>query len=492
MRLYEREWTIPRSGAGGKNVDDGLLARFAAAAEANLRPGELAVRFVVSGTDRSAYHCEVGILATGPGAPSGSAASSQAPVPSIFEFRKRLPASADRFNVALLVPTGVNASLDGHAGDAGPLARLVASACDTLITHPNVVNGSDINEIPDNGLYVEGSVICRLLMGTVGLQRVRSNRVLLVIDRHEEPAYTNAAINALNAARACYGLQCPRILVLDPPVKLISEYTSSGRAAGRVENLSLFLDAIDRFSAEFDAVAVSSVIGVPPELHQDYFESAGDMVNPWGGVEAIFTHAVSLLRGIPSAHSPMIESEEIESIDPGIVDPRMAAEAVSLTFLQSILKGLQRSPRIVADPPAMEHSSVLTARDIACLVIPDGCLGLPVLAALEQGISVIAVRDRTTLMRNDLSTLPWAPGQFCVVENYLEAVGVLSAHKAGLALDSVRRPILPAPVTEIIHPVSPPPKSQVTSRAHVNGHGHGPPHGHGNGNGNGTPLGSVR
>ena len=50
----------------------------------------------------------------------------------------------------------------------------------------------------------------------------------------------------------------------------------------------------------------------------------------------------------------MIESEEIESIDPGIVDPRMAAEAVSLTFLQSILKGLKRSPRIESDPRAMQ------------------------------------------------------------------------------------------------------------------------------------------
>ena len=44
---------------------------------------------------------------------------------------------------------------------------------------------------------------------------------------------TVQAINALNAARACYGLQCPRIVVLEPPVKLISEYTRSGRAAGR-------------------------------------------------------------------------------------------------------------------------------------------------------------------------------------------------------------------------------------------------------------------
>ena len=433
MRLYEREWIIPRP-----EPRAGLLAHFARTADEHLRRGEHPVRFVVSETRSDEFRCEVGLLN------SGRAGTS---LPSIFEFRKRPFESAERFNVALLVPTGVNADLGGHAGDAGPVARLIASVADTLITHPNVVNGSDINEMPENALYVEGSVICRLLMGAVGLRRVRANRVLLVIDRHEEVAYSNAAINALNAARACYGLESPRVLMLDPPVRLISEYAATGRAAGRVENFVGFLEAIEPYAPEFDAVAVSSVIEVPPEFHQDYFDSSGDMVNPWGGVEAIFTHALSLLKGIPSAHSPMIESEEIESIDPGIVDPRMAAEAVSLTFLQSILKGLQRSPRVVADAASMLDPSVLTARDISCMVIPDGCLGLPVLAALEQGIAVIAVRDNRNLMQNDLSALPWAPGQFVVVENYLEAVGALCARKAGLALDSVRRPILPAPVS---------------------------------------------
>src|SRR5262249_2940092 len=142
-----------------------------------------------------------------------------------------------------------------------------------------------------------------------------------------------------------------------------------------------------------------------------------------------------------------IESEEIESIDPGVVDPRMAAEAVSLTFLQSILKGLQRSPRVVADATQMLDPAVVTARDVSCMVIPDGWLGLPVLAGLEEGIAVIAVRDHRNLMHNDLAALPWSPGQFVVVANYLEAVGALCARKAGLALDSVRRPILPTPVS---------------------------------------------
>ena len=78
------------------------------------------------------------------------------------------------------------------------------------------------------------------------------------------------------------------------------------------------------------------------------------MVNPWGGVEAMLTHAISSLFEIPSARSPMHESREIANMDPGVVDSRMAAEAVSTTFLQCTLKGLQRSPRIVTDRTAMQ------------------------------------------------------------------------------------------------------------------------------------------
>src|SRR5207249_3122152 len=153
------------------------------------------------------------------------------------------------------------------------------------------------------------------------------------------------------------------------------------------------LELLDARRGHYDAVAISSVIDVPHEFHQGYFDAGGEMVNPWGGVEAMLTHALSSLYEVPTAHSPMFESREIANADPGIVDPRMAAEAVSVTFLQCILKGLQRSPRIVTVPEAMNQPGVFTAADIACLIIPDGCLGLPTLAALEQGITVIAVHE---------------------------------------------------------------------------------------------------
>ena len=63
------------------------------------------------------------------------------------------------------------------------------------------------------------------------------------------------------------------------------------------------------------------------------------------------------------------------------------------------------------------------------------------LAALAQGIPVIAVRENRSIMRNDLARLPWARGQLRIVENYWEAAGVVAALRAGLDPDSVRRPI---------------------------------------------------
>ena len=136
----------------------------------------------------------------------------------------------------------------------------------------------------------------------------------------------------------------------------------------------------------------------------------------------------------------MMESREILNEDPGRVDPRMAAEAISSSFFQCVLKGLRQSPRIITDPAAMALQGVLTARDIACLVQPEGCIGLPTLAALEQGITVIAVREGGGLIAGNLDQLPWCDDQLIVAENYWEAAGILSALRAGIAPASVRRP----------------------------------------------------
>ena len=328
-----------------------------------------------------------------------------------------------------------------------PVAALLASVCDTLVTHPNVVNASDVIEMPANCLYVEGSVIARLLQGQLGLQRVRNNRLLVVLGPHDDELFVHAAINSINAARTSYGLVRPQVLRLEQGLRMDSRYARSGRAAGRVRGLEPLFAELDRRRSQYDAVAITSLIDVPAGYHFEYFDRMGDMVNPWGGVEAMLTHTVSALYDVPSAHAPMLESREIANADPGVVDPRMAAEAVSLAMIQCILKGLQRSPRLITEPEARRHHSVLNAADVSCLVIPDGCVGLPTLAALEQGITTIAVRENRNLMSNDLTELPWTAGQLHIVENYWEAAGVMAALRAGVDPAAVRRPLTGAEIT---------------------------------------------
>ncbi len=124
-----------------------------------------------------------------------------------------------------------------------------------------------------------------------------------------------------------------------------------------------------------------------------------------------------------------------------ILKHRISAEAISASFLHCVLKGLHRSPRIVTDWTAFGHSGVISAADVSCLVVPEGCVGLPTLAALEQGMPVIAVRENRNRMKNDLEKLPFGAGKLFVVENYLEAVGIMTALKAGVNPSAVRRPL---------------------------------------------------
>lgn len=429
MQLIETPITIPVSLG-----EPDLIDRIAAALRFRLAADEVPVRFAVTSVEGDRLHCEVGCISD---VPDEYAEDRFA----IFDFQKRSYDAGGGFNVAHIVPTGIGAEIGGHAGDATPVSQLLASCCDRLITHPNVVNASDINELPDNALYVEGSVLSRLLMGTVGLNPVRANRVMVVFDAQPDAMIENLIVNTVEAARATFGFNCSGLYKLDPALELEAEYAGSGRAVGRGRGIERLFGLIEARRGEFDALAISSLIGVPAGFHDKYFKSDGDMINPWGGIEAMLTHAVSHCFNTPSAHAPMLESREILNEDPGRVDPRMAAEAISSSFLTCVLKGLHRSPRIISDPTDWTDGNVLTARDISCLVIPEGCIGLPTLAALEQGLTVIAVREGSGLKAAEISSLPWAPGQLYVAENYIEAAGMLSALRAGITLDSVRRPL---------------------------------------------------
>lgn len=429
MLVTEREFKIPKQSSANS-----IIEFFEQSIIDKLDKGEIPIRFVVTKTDSDNYHCEVGVI-------EGLNESSFKKPVSIFDFKRRELEALNEFNAVLIIPTGIGAEIGGHAGDATPVARLMASLCDNLITHPNVVNASDINELPENGLYVEGSVLSKLLMGNIALQKIRSNRVLVVVDKHPEANISHFSINAISAARTTLGIDCPLVVEMEKPIKMLAEYSGSGRANGRIEGIERLVNVLDKYKSEYDSVALTSIIDVEENHLIEYFNSTGDIVNPWGGVEALLTHTLSTLFNVPSAHAPMMESNEILNLELGIVDPRMSAEAISTSFLFCILKGLHRSPRIINNSGVLPNDGIISASNISCIVIPDGCLGLPTLAALEQDIPVIAVKENKNRMQNNLEELPFKSNKLFIVENYLEAVGIMQSIKAGIDPKAVRRPI---------------------------------------------------
>ena len=394
------------------------------------------LRFAAIRSENSSYRCEVEVA-------HRKSDDPRPKLPNIFDYRQRKIGRTSAFNAAMLIPTGVNCTIGGHAGDATPTARLLATVCDNLILHPNVVNASDINEMPANALYVEGSLITRLMMGTLALQRVRQNRILTITEPREDgPWALDHVVNTASAARATLGADCDRVVVLEKPIHMKMAVTGSGRATGDVSGLAGLFDVLDHYKGQYDAVALATKITPGADsvaLHHQYFSEGG--VNPWGGVEAALTHAVSSLYNVPSAHAPTMSDLALRTQCFGRVEPRKAAEIISVAYFFCVMKGLHQAPRIVPNHDGSYDPSLIGAEDVSCLVIPDGTLGLPVFAAVAQGIPVIAVRGNTNLMANDLTALPWAAGQLQFCDNYFEAVGLMQAMKHGITRSTVERPM---------------------------------------------------
>ncbi|HVT29691.1 MAG TPA: DUF3326 domain-containing protein [Lacipirellulaceae bacterium] len=432
------------------------------------------LRVAVTGKTRAGHQCEIEAV-------EPKIYNSDDSEACVFDYRQRRLPRTNAFNAVMLIPTGVDCAVGGHAGDATPAARLLASVCDQLVLHPNVVNASDVNEQTENCLYVEGSLICRLLMGTVGLRKVRQNRVLLVTEnRTDAPNVVDQTINCAEGARATLGMDISEVVVLEQELFMQTGVSDSGRVTGRIERLGHLLDLLREKRGTYDAVALATRITPhidTVELHRSYFGEGGP--NPWGGVEAILTHLISTVLDVPSAHAPTMSSEALRTERWGVVEPRKAAEVISTTYLFCVLKGLNRAPQVLVGPSGVYDPSVLTAEDISALVIPDGCVGLPTLAAVEQGIPVVAVRNNSNLMRNDLKSLPFRPGQLQYAANYYEAAGILSAMKAGVAPATLARPMQPLRIEHVAAHAA----TNDTSNGHTaNGHATGVPS---NGNGKG-------
>jgi hypothetical protein len=368
--------------------------------------------------------------------------SSKYPYKNIFDFKPRKIVNNTNFNAVMIVPTGIGAEVGGDSGDANAAAKLIGNSVDTLITHPNVVNAADINEMTSNTLYVEGSVLNRFMMGTVGLSPTRGNRILLLYDTPDKEYIGNYTINTASAARITLGCDIDVMEIKNPPFYSFF-FNDKGMAVGKVENLDRLIDIIQKHKDQYDSIALHTILdGDSQELYDDYFVKDTLEVNIWGGIEAIITHTISNILDVSVAHSPQFNDEMLKYEYP-IVNPKKCPETLSKTELFCILKGLYRTPKIV-EP--LIQPGVFTNNDIHVLITPDRCISLPILAALEQNIKVIVVEDNKNIMKNDLTKLPWNKNQFFKAKNYLEAAGLLVALKSGIDPHSILRPIGPTKI----------------------------------------------
>ncbi|TYQ26921.1 DUF3326 domain-containing protein [Pseudanabaena sp. UWO310] len=338
------------------------------------------------------------------------------------------------FNVLLLVPTGINAAIGGYAGDALPVARAIASIADHVITHPNVLNGASLYWSMPNVLYTEGYALDRMARGDWGLRPVRANRIGVILDRSMEPDLELRHRQAIAAAQATLGLNITDVIVTDCDLGVELRLGDSGATWGTIANLDSLLRAADKLIKVSQVQAIAVVARFPDdpdsEALQNYRQGKG--VDALAGAEAVISHAIVREFAIPCAHAPALQPLPLDAS----VAPRAAAEELGYTFLPCVLVGLSRAPKIIRDRAWLKPEDI-TADDISAIVTPYSACGGAGLLALNPfpHVQTIFVKENHTA----LNVTPEMLGlKGITVTNYWEAIGILTAIKAGINPQSLR------------------------------------------------------
>jgi len=345
------------------------------------------------------------------------------------------------YRVVLIVPTGIGAAIGGYAGDALPVARAIAQVADTLITHPNVLNGAQLYWPMDNALYVEGYALDKFAAGWYGLQPVHQNRVGLILDRAIEPDLQLRHLQAADAARATLGLNLADYVVTDAPLEVQLRTSNSGASWGTIGNPDSLLRAAEVSVEKAKAEAIAVVARFPDDEDSPALEQyrQGQGVDPIGGAEAVISHLIVKTFEIPCAHAPALAPLPLE---PNL-SPRSAAEELGYTFLPCVLAGLSRAPQLVSQSslPRNLSPNTIWAEQVDAVVVPaTACGGSGILSFSQTRAQIIAVRDNKTQMQVSPEGLGINALQ---VNSYLEALGVLVAHRAGISYSALSPDISP-------------------------------------------------
>ena len=354
---------------------------------------------------------------------------------------RRKTFQAQPFGVVQIIPTGVGCEIGGYAGDACPVTNLLASVVDVLVTHPNAVNASELNEMGENVWYVEGKSLDDFLLGHLALLPVRSHKIGTFVDPTGRE-FLDDVVSTLDAARAVRGIDCGIYTILERELDIRIGWSETGCAVGTLGDPEAILEAVELLVSQgASAVGGVSVIhGVTREMFSRHLR--GEIPNPSGGVEAIITHLISKLFRLPTAHAPLPYYRSLKGRS--TLNPRAAAEFISTPHYFCVLKGLARAPQLVSlDGSNAAPAGAITLNHVGAIVVPASCLGgIPALAAERSDIPLIAVRENGTVLKVSNACMQMA--NVVEVGSYLEAVGVVAALREGISLESLRRPLHPA------------------------------------------------
>jgi hypothetical protein len=368
-----------------------------------------------------------------------------------------------------------------------PVARAIAQICDRLITHPNVLNGAQLYWNLPNALYVEGYGLDKFAAGCWGLQPVHQNRIGLILDQAIEPDLRLRHLQAAEATRATLGLNLTDYVVTDAPLNVELRTAASGASWGTIGNPGSLLRAADALIHQARADAIAVVARFPDDSGSDALQAYrhGQGVDPLAGAEAVISHLIVRTFQVPCAHAPALMPLPL---DPDL-SPRSAAEEIGYTFLPCVLVGLSRAPQFVmkgmrtgdkgdiagqgggqntSQPspsstlssqfpiapnpqrePRVPHSPFpiatqnftslpgdIWASQVDAVVIPATACGGSALLSLssQPQTQIIAVEENQTSMQ----VPPERLGIKAIrVNSYLEALGVLVAHRAGISAQAL-------------------------------------------------------
>ena len=336
-----------------------------------------------------------------------------------------------------IVPTGIGCEIGGFAGDALPSAKLLASASGCLVTHPNVMNGGTLSETDDRILYLEGYSLDRFAKGEIGLKKVNQQKIGIIFDSDIEKNLLTRHLQVADACISTLGINVCSYAITNNPIGVVISNKISGTSSGYIKNPMELINAAKRLVKE-GITSIAIVTKFPDNLDSNDIElyRKGNGVDSIAGVEAVISHLISKYLRVPCAHAPALPQIDVEES----LDPRAASEEIGFTFLPSVLIGLSKAPNLI-ELPSQGISDVLYPNQVEALIVPHGALGgEAVLASMERGVNIIAVRNSSALnVFNSHFNYPY----LTEVNNYFEAAGLLLSLREGINPKSIRRPIVP-------------------------------------------------